>query len=446
MKRHRTTRRLIPAALVTSLAGLAGTALAGPIGMVRIDGLAAFSLTCIHGAIDADAAHGLGGGAAWVTGGAITENAGALWDTVDITGTAQHIVPPHGEGPNANIYVYAKSGSSLLKATGAYIDGAPVAASFAHLHHTNEFDATLSYTVVRSWGLSDITGYTHVVWGKHTDYPCERRYAHLVSDQMVPGNTSIRTGVGLVRVTPSMSTMDLLVAVREILPVEILALELRSGPPGGPGGLILTLAGGAQFQPVDGEGASITLMDRTIPSSVVPMILAGQAYLALRTTANPIGELRAQIVAAPATLNLQVGLDAYLADPAEQGIEVALSKNGQTVEGQTLWPVAGAIAYTTMRRGIYDLSVKGRHWLRKTLRGVLITDQGIHWQTRLMNGDVDGDNEITIGDFGRLSAAFGTSEGEPSFDPDADLDGDREVTIGDFSILSTGFGQVGDDL
>lgn len=446
MKRTSIRRGLLDPGLVVTFCGLAAAAQAGPIGMVRADGPGAFSLTCIHGPVAADGAHPLGGGIAWVTGGAITEDAGAVWDTVDITGTAQHIISPHGEGPNANIYVYGKSASSLLKATGAYIDGAPAGASFPHLHHTNEYDASLSYTVVRSWGLSDITGYTHVVWGKHTDYPCQRRYAQLVADQMMPGAVTARSGVAMIRTTPSMSSMDLLVAFPQILPIEIIALELRSGPPGAQGGLITTLASSGMFQSVEGMGSTLTLMDRTIPAGVLPMLEAGQAYLSLRTTANPTGEMRGQIVAGTALLRLQVGLDAYGGNHSEQGIEVCLSKNGETVEGQTLWPQNGFLSYSTLRRGIYDVSVKGSHWLRKTLRGILITDQGMQWQTSLLNGDVDGDNDVTIGDFGQLSAAFGTMEGQAGFDPDADLDGDREVTIGDYAVLSTNFGQVGDDL
>jgi hypothetical protein len=446
MKRHRPIRRLFAAGLAISLIAATTTVLAGPIAEARFDAPGAFSVTYMHGPIDADAAHPLAGGAAWVTGGAIAEDAGTFWDSIDITGTAQHVIPPHGEGPNANIYGYAKSGGFRFQATGAYIDAAPAAVSFAHLHHTNEYDASLSYTVVRSWGLSDITGYTHVVWGKHTDYPCERRYAQLVSDQMVPAGTSVRSGVAMMRITPSMATIDLVLAIPQIVPIEIIALELRSGAPGMQGGLITTLATGGMFQSVQGMGSSLTLLDFSIPVGVVPMLQAGQAYLQLRTAPNPIGELRGQIVAGPAHLQLQPVLDAYFGDPGTQDIEVTLSKNGQIVEGQTARMQNGTLVYQTMRRGVYDVSVKGSHWLRKALRGVLITDQGLLWQPTLTNGDVDGDNEVTIGDFGRLSAAFGSTEGEQGWDADADLDGDGEVTIGDYAILSTAFGQVGDDL
>ncbi|NSW77411.1 MAG: hypothetical protein HPY54_00065 [Chthonomonadetes bacterium] len=61
----------------------------------------------------------------------------------------------------------------------------------------------------------------------------------------------------------------------------------------------------------------------------------------------------------------------------------------------------------------------------------------------LLNGDCDGDNEVTLSDFGILVAAFGSVPGDPNWDPRADLDGDLEVTLYDFSILQRNFGAIG---
>ncbi len=63
----------------------------------------------------------------------------------------------------------------------------------------------------------------------------------------------------------------------------------------------------------------------------------------------------------------------------------------------------------------------------------------------LLNGDCDGDNEVTLYDFGILVDAFGSVPGDPNWDPRADLDGDMEVTLFDFDILTTNFGQLGAD-
>jgi hypothetical protein len=61
----------------------------------------------------------------------------------------------------------------------------------------------------------------------------------------------------------------------------------------------------------------------------------------------------------------------------------------------------------------------------------------------LINGDIDGDNEVTLFDYGILVATFGLSEQDPGFNPEADLDGDTEVTLFDFGILVNHFGEIG---
>ncbi len=63
----------------------------------------------------------------------------------------------------------------------------------------------------------------------------------------------------------------------------------------------------------------------------------------------------------------------------------------------------------------------------------------------LVNGDIDGDDEVTLFDFGALVAAFGSVPGDSNWNPDADLDGDPEVTLFDFGVLVRHFGQVGEE-
>jgi hypothetical protein len=61
----------------------------------------------------------------------------------------------------------------------------------------------------------------------------------------------------------------------------------------------------------------------------------------------------------------------------------------------------------------------------------------------LLNGDCDGDNEVTLYDFGILSSALGSFPGDPNWDPRADLDGGLEVTLYDLAILQRNFGAIG---
>lgn len=59
----------------------------------------------------------------------------------------------------------------------------------------------------------------------------------------------------------------------------------------------------------------------------------------------------------------------------------------------------------------------------------------------LVNGDANGDDSIDIADFALLSAAFGSSLGDPGYQRRADLDGDGEVGIADYAIISANYGE-----
>jgi hypothetical protein len=63
----------------------------------------------------------------------------------------------------------------------------------------------------------------------------------------------------------------------------------------------------------------------------------------------------------------------------------------------------------------------------------------------LFTGDIDADGEVTLFDFGRLVAAFGSIAGDERYDIDADLDGDGEVGLFDFAWLVTHFGMTAEE-
>jgi hypothetical protein len=100
---------------------------------------------------------------------------------------------------------------------------------------------------------------------------------------------------------------------------------------------------------------------------------------------------------------------------------------------------------TCLSPGTYDVAAKGSHWLRTISHDVDLGNGVTTVDFLQTNGDVDGDNEISIGDFSQLSATFGTTPGDPNWNQEADLDGDQEVAIGDFAILSEHFGEFGEE-
>lgn len=126
--------------------------------------------------------------------------------------------------------------------------------------------------------------------------------------------------------------------------------------------------------------------------------------------------------------------------------ELASSTDGIILE-TTVAAVDGSGNFTiatAQAPGNYVLYAKASHWLRKATVFALGGGGAAGVNASLINGDVDGDNEVSIGDYAVLSAAFGSGPGDPNWEEEADLDGDDEVSIGDYAILSANFGLAGD--
>lgn len=148
------------------------------------------------------------------------------------------------------------------------------------------------------------------------------------------------------------------------------------------------------------------------------------------------------------TVSGTVGLSNWLKEAYPTADFILRSPGGANtpVPGIELGPF-GAFAFTTPLRGSYSLLAKSSHWLQQRLTVPLnITDDGAHGNVfALLNGDIDQDNEIGVGDYALLSSAYGSIPGDPNWYADADLDGDDEVNIGDYSILSGNYGFFGDE-
>ncbi len=152
---------------------------------------------------------------------------------------------------------------------------------------------------------------------------------------------------------------------------------------------------------------------------------------------------------AKTTVAGRVMLGDYLGDLRCQTVEVQVrhSATGVVVRQATLpLSVDGEfeIVYdASLRADIYDVAVRGAHWLRRVVAGVRLPDGWV--EVTLVNGDVDGDNEVTLFDFGALVQAFGSMPGDENWNPNADLDGDEEVSLFDFGVLVKNFGSIGED-
>jgi hypothetical protein len=56
-------------------------------------------------------------------------------------------------------------------------------------------------------------------------------------------------------------------------------------------------------------------------------------------------------------------------------------------------------------------------------------------------GDIDGDKDVDPDDFAIFAGAYGSVEGDPTYDPEADLDRDSDVDPDDFAIFAGNYGR-----
>ena len=117
---------------------------------------------------------------------------------------------------------------------------------------------------------------------------------------------------------------------------------------------------------------------------------------------------------------------------------VVLQTNTVSMTGLT-----GSFQFLTSLFGSNDLVIEGPSYLRRVIPAVNITAFATV-STTLINGDINGDNIIGIGDFNALRAAWGALPTNSNWNANADLDGNGVIGIGDFNILRSNWGAIGD--
>ncbi len=140
----------------------------------------------------------------------------------------------------------------------------------------------------------------------------------------------------------------------------------------------------------------------------------------------------------------------YASEPIH--IEV-LDSAGAVVESHDLnTDYQGYYAFDSALSGSHRIRFKGRHWLSNVTAPVNFNVGQDAVNISLKNGDIDGDNSVTVFDYGILSDYFDKSYldadwgtvGSNGFRPaDADIDNDFAVSVFDYGVISTNFDQSG---
>lgn len=149
----------------------------------------------------------------------------------------------------------------------------------------------------------------------------------------------------------------------------------------------------------------------------------------------------------PGTVRINVGLQDYVGDPTAVPVSIELidSANNSSLFENLFVDTRGFVTVTAPAAGTYSVRAKASHWLSKLAVEVPVSSNGnFGLSFSLLNGDVDGDNEVGSSDLSEVSSAFLSADGDPNFSAAADLDGDGEVGSSDLSILSTNFLLAGD--
>lgn len=106
----------------------------------------------------------------------------------------------------------------------------------------------------------------------------------------------------------------------------------------------------------------------------------------------------------------------------------------------------GVAIYNGLPQGVYNVHVKGLHSLQTARANVTLSANqtaDVDMKAQI-EGDLNGDNCVTVDDFAAVQAMVGTHVKTPGWNPAADLNNDGQVTAADVSLLRSGFDMCGD--
>lgn len=171
--------------------------------------------------------------------------------------------------------------------------------------------------------------------------------------------------------------------------------------------------------------------------------IAGSAWNAA------LGQWRAVLLTPDAGVAGSVSLGDFTGDATKVPIEIEIREAGTTIvlQRQTVNLQAdGTFSVPSALVGTYDVAAKGPHWLRRRISNVVLTGSGFvaGLSFSLVNGDVNGDNNINLADAAAISLAWRTKPGDPKYNASADLNGDGSINVADAAIVAKNWRKSGD--
>ncbi len=190
------------------------------------------------------------------------------------------------------------------------------------------------------------------------------------------------------------------------------------------------------------------------PTAVTPLVQPTAVIPVAQPTAVSADNTSKSSVSATGQASLQVrvqwlGRKQAPSDRWAQPLALRLTVPGKSAVVGT-YPGAtdknGVALYQGLPAGQFDVHVKGPHTLQSARASITLSNNAITNidMKTLVEGDVDGDNCVTVDDFSLVQGLLGASKDTPGFDTMADLNGDGVVSMSDISLLRSGFERCGD--
>jgi len=206
-----------------------------------------------------------------------------------------------------------------------------------------------------------------------------------------------------------------------------------------------TTPGGSEIKP-----DKRIIIDSSLPRITGLALTTGQTYYLQGVYTNGNGSTTTVIVPfvlGANSISGNVGLQDYVGDKTALPVTIQVRKAGTTTVLGT-YPVnvdaSGNFMFTpTQAAGTYDLTFKASHWLRVKVSGVTLTAASSVGTVSLINGDVNGDNQVSATDQAQLAAAYRAKPDSSNWNVNADLNGDNQVSASDQAILSKNYRKVG---
>ncbi|HWA84567.1 MAG TPA: dockerin type I domain-containing protein [Fimbriimonadaceae bacterium] len=162
--------------------------------------------------------------------------------------------------------------------------------------------------------------------------------------------------------------------------------------------------------------------------------------------ANGIPSTPVNVTVGQSLVTGTITLQNYVGTMPQVTIEVRQHLSFNDIATYTITPNAdGTFSIPAPTPGAYDFAFKASHWLKKSVGNITVTSSGATGVSpSLINGDVNGDNQVSLADFSLLNAAYGSTSSSGNWNANADLNGNGGVSLSDFAILRSNYGAIGD--